>query len=127
MYAAARRDYLDKGMGMVTMLKNKVLMAALAGSSLFLADASYAQWLNPTLDAQRMDNLRKHQQRQRAKAAAQQNQAQPAVQAARPLTRAERQAAWSIHKTEYQRRAVRDGYPSADRWFEGRARAIRTP
>ncbi|WP_336969795.1 hypothetical protein [Sphingobium aromaticiconvertens] len=126
-YAAANRDYPDIEMWKAPMLKNKVLMTALAGSSLFLADAAHAQWLGPTLDAQRMDNLRKHQQRQRAKAAGQQNQAQPAERTARPLTRAERQAAWSIHKVHYQRRVIRDGQASADRWFEARARAMRRP
>lgn len=126
-YAAASRGWLGIAMGKATMLKNKVMMAALAGSSLFLADAAHAQWLGPTLDAQRMDNLRKHQQRQRAKAAGQQTQAQPTERTARTLTRAERQAAWSIHKVHYQRRVVRDGQASADRWFEARARAMRRP
>lgn len=40
----------------------------------------------------------------------------------RPLTLAERQAAWSNNKAEYRRRLVRDGQASADRWLEQQAR-----
>lgn len=105
------------------MVKNKLTVAMIAGASLFIADAASAQWLNSTLDAQRADNLRKHQQRQAQKAAEKQKQPQPKATTPRPLTRAERKAAWSIHEAEYRRRAVRDGYASADRWFEERARA----
>lgn len=41
---------------------------------------------------------------------------------ARPLTLAERQAAWSANKAEYRRRLVRDGQASADRWLDQQAR-----
>ncbi|HEY0622209.1 hypothetical protein [Sphingomonas sp.] len=74
-----------------------------------------AQWLNPTLDAQRWDNLRKHQQRQRQRAQQKHRQGQ---QSAR-VTLAERQAAWSRNKAEYRRRMLRDGPASADRWLDG--------
>ena len=42
-----------------------------------------------------------------------------------PLTLAERQAAWSTHKTEYRRRLLRDGQASADRWLDAQARTAR--
>lgn len=42
-----------------------------------------------------------------------------------PLTLAERQAAWSTHKTEYRRRLLRDGQVSADRWLDAQARTAR--
>ena len=100
-------------------------MAVSIGSSLVLADAAYAQWLNPTLDAQRWNNLRQHQQRQREKAAEPKRQAPPAARTVQPLTLAERQAAWSSNKAEYQRRLLRDGQVSADRWLDGIARANR--
>lgn len=74
-----------------------------------------AQWLNPTLDSQRWDNLRKHQQRQRQRAQQQHRQGQ---QSAR-VTLAERQSAWSRNKAEYRRRMLRDGTASADRWLDG--------
>lgn len=108
------------------MAKYKVLMTVLTGLSLFIAAEASAQWLNPTLDAQRWDNLRKHQQRQAKQAADGKKQAPPATSTAPPLTRAERQAAWAIHEDEYKHRVVRDGYPSADRWFQGQARAMGT-
>lgn len=74
-----------------------------------------AQWLNPTLDAQRWDNLRKHQQRQRQRA----QQKRRATQPAGRVSVVERQAAWSRNKTEYRRRMLRDGTASADRWLDG--------
>lgn len=42
---------------------------------------------------------------------------------ARPLTLAERQAAWSSNKDEYRRRVASDGQASADRWLDEQARA----
>lgn len=80
-----------------------------------------AQWLNPTLDAQRWDNLRKHQQRQRQRAQQKHRQGQPSAR----VTLAERQAAWSRNKAEYRRRMLRDGTASADRWLDGLALANR--
>jgi len=76
----------------------KFLMMTLAGSSLFVADAAYTQ--RP-------------------------NQAQSAERTGRPLTLAERQAAWSGNKAEYRRRVAQDGQASADRWLDGQARAKR--
>jgi len=57
-------------------------------------------------------------------------QAQPRGEPARsapdrPLTTAERQAAWSLHKAEYRRRLLRDGQASADRWLDSQARTTR--
>lgn len=43
--------------------------------------------------------------------------------AQRPLTLAERQAAWKANKAEYRRRLVNDGQRSADRWLDQQARA----
>lgn len=43
----------------------------------------------------------------------------------RPLTLAERQAAWSEHKAEYRRRLLRDGRAGADRWLDAQALAAR--
>lgn len=106
-------------------MKRKILLAALTGSSLLLSDAASAQWLDPTLDSQRWSNLRKHQQRQREKALQQQRQSRPGVESGKPLTLAERQAAWSRNKAEYRRRLLRDGQASADRWLDGIARANR--
>lgn len=40
----------------------------------------------------------------------------------RPLSLAERQAAWSRNKTEYRRRMLRDGPAAADRWLDQQAR-----
>jgi hypothetical protein len=76
----------------------KLLMMTLAGSTLLLADASHAQ---------------------------QQRQHQSTATSERPLTVAERQAAWSSHKVEYRRRLARDGQASADRWLDSQARAMR--
>lgn len=95
------------------------LTAFLAGSALLLADAAYAQWLNPHLDSQRWSNLRKHQQRQRQKAIEKRSQMEAGTKGpARPLTLSERQAAWSRNKAEYRRRLQRDGQASADRWLD---------
>lgn len=77
------------------MAKVGALIAVLAGSFLFIAD---------TADAQQRDRTQ-------------------STATARPLTLAERQAAWSSNKAEYQRRVVRDGQSSADRWLDERARA----
>ncbi len=107
------------------MIRDKFLVTVLAGSSLFIAEGAFAQWLNPTLDAQRWDNLRRHQQQQARQAADGNNQARPAAETSPPLTRAERKAAWTVYEAEYQRRVTRDGHASADRWFEERARAMK--
>lgn len=48
-----------------------------------------------------------------------------AAAASKPVTLAERQAAWSANKAEYRRRLVSDGQRSADRWLEEQARAKR--
>lgn len=106
-------------------MKHKLLLAAMVGSSLLVADAAYAQWLDPALDSQRWSNLRKHQQRQREKAQQQQKQRRAGGESTKPLTLAERQAAWSQNKGEYRRRLLRDGQASADRWLDGVARANR--
>src|SRR5690606_23380489 len=77
---------------------NRIVLAALAGSSLFLA--------YPTL-AQRQPTV------------------QPDAASGRPLTLAERQAAWNDHKAEYRRRVAQDGQRSADRWLDQQALAKR--
>lgn len=88
-------------------------LAISAAAMLFAAPAPVAaQWLGPTLDAQRWDNLRKHQQRQRAQ------QKRQAEHPAGRVTQAERQTAWSRNKAEYRRRMLRDGPASADRWLD---------
>lgn len=79
------------------------------------------QWLNPTLDAQRWDNLRKHQQRQRQRAQQKHRQGQQSSR----VTLAERQAAWSRNRAEYRRRMLRDGTASADRWLDSLVLASR--
>ncbi|HKX89894.1 MAG TPA: hypothetical protein VJM13_11835 [Sphingopyxis sp.] len=104
-------------------MKRHFIAAAIAGSSLFLVDTAFAQWLEPHLDSQRWSNLRKHQQEQ-AKKAAEQRKRSGAVDT-RPVTLAERQAAWSQNKAEYRRRLLRDGQASADRWLDGLVRASR--
>lgn len=104
-------------------MKRHLLLAAVAGSSLFLVDTAQAQWLEPHLDAQRWANLRKHQQEQ-AKKAAEQRKHGRAVDD-KPVTLAERQAAWSQNKAEYRRRMLRDGQASADRWLDSLVRANR--
>ena len=77
---------------------NRIVLAALAGSSLFLAYPTLAQ-------------------RQPA--------AQSDAASGRPLTLAERQAAWNDHKAEYRRRVAQDGQRSADRWLDQQALAKR--
>lgn len=91
------------------------LLASCAALMLFAGPAPVqAQWLNPTLDAQRWDNLRKHQQRQRQRAQQKHKQGQQSSR----VTLAERQSAWSRNKAEYRRRMLRDGTASADRWLD---------
>lgn len=104
-------------------MKRHLLLAAMAGSSLFLVDVAQAQWLEPHLDSQRWANLRKHQQEQ-ARKAAEQRKRNGAVDT-KPVTLAERQAAWSRNKTEYRKRMLRDGQASADRWLDSLVRANR--
>ncbi|MBO9697970.1 MAG: hypothetical protein J7499_17390 [Sphingopyxis sp.] len=104
-------------------MKRHFILAAMAGSSLFLVDTARAQWLEPQLDSQRWSNLRKHQQEQ-ARRAAEQRKRSGAVDT-RPVTLAERQAAWSQNKAEYRRRMLRDGQVRADRWLDSLVRAGR--
>lgn len=93
----------------------KLLAACAAITLLATPQPGFAQWLNPTLDSQRWDNLRKHQQRQRQRAQQKHRQGQQSSR----VTLAERQAAWSRNKSEYRRRMLRDGTASADRWLDG--------
>jgi hypothetical protein len=72
------------------MQRKLIVLALVAGASLFAADAAHAQYLDSFLDAQRWSNLREHQQEQRKKAEQQQGR----NQATKPVTLAERQAAW---------------------------------
>ena len=100
-----------------------LLLIGLAGASLFAADVAHAQYLDSYLDAQRWARLREHQQEQQKKA----GQQKPRVrsESTKPVTLAERQAAWSRNKTEYRRRMLRDGQASADRWLDSIVRAGR--
>lgn len=88
-----------------------------------------AQWLNPSLDAQRWNNLRNHQQKIREDRLKNQDRqsTETAAQAAnrQPLTLAERQTAWSQNKAEYRKRLMSDGKASADRWLDQIAMANR--
>ncbi|HET6523931.1 hypothetical protein [Sphingopyxis sp.] len=104
-------------------MKHPLLFATLAGSSLLFADVAAAQWLEPQLDSQRWANLRKHQQEQAKKAAEQRKRGRP--DDTKPVTLAERQAAWSRNKREYRQRLLRDGQTSADRWLDSIVRANR--
>lgn len=91
-------------------------LASCAAVMLFAGPAPVtAQWLNPHLESQRWNNLRKHQQRQRQRAQQKHRQGQQSGR----VSIAERQAAWSRNKTEYRRRMLRDGPVSADRWLDG--------
>lgn len=92
----------------------KFLATGAAGALFTVPAPAEAQWLNPHLDSQRWNNLRKHQQRQRQRAQQKHKHAQPADR----VTLAERQAAWSRNKAEYRRRMLRDGPASADRWLD---------
>lgn len=56
-------------------------------------------------------------------ALAQQPTSTGSAAAQRPLTLAERQAAWKANEAEYRRRLVNDGQRSADRWLDQQARA----
>lgn len=97
-------------------------LAICAAAMVFAVPAPVqAQWLGPTLDAQRWDNLRKHQQRQRQRA----QQKRQADRPAGRVTQAERQAAWSRNKAEYRRRMLRYGPASADRWLDSLVRQSR--
>lgn len=63
-------------------------------------------WLTPHLEAKRHDNVRKRQPtRQQATAN-------------RRFSMAERQAAWSRHKSEYGRKLMSEGPQGADRWLD---------
>lgn len=104
-------------------MKRPILFAAMAASSLLFVDIAAAQWLEPQLDSQRWANLRKHQQEQARKAAEQRKHGRP--DDAKPVTLAERQAAWSQNKSEYRRRMLRDGQASADRWLDNIVRTNR--
>jgi len=88
-----------------------------------------AQWLNPHLDAQRWNNLRKHQQKIREDRLKNQDRQGTETTADRatdqPLTLAERQTAWSQNKVEYRKRLLSDGKVSADRWLDQIALANR--
>lgn len=79
--------------------KTRAAIAVLAGSFLFCVGPSAAQ---------------------------SRNQSDTAEASARPLTLAERQAAWSKNKEEYQNRLLRDGQASADRWLDEQARGHAT-
>jgi hypothetical protein len=74
-------------------------------------------WLTPHLEGQRAKRLQNHQRKLREREQAQQRAA--------PVSLAERQAVWSGNKAEYQRRLLRDGQTSADRWLDELARAQR--
>lgn len=96
-------------------MTGKFLVIGAAIMLLFAGPApAPAQWLQPHLDSQRWDNLRKHQQRQRQRAQQKHRQGQPSAR----VSLAERQAAWSRNKSEYRRRMLRDGTASADRWLD---------
>ena len=71
------------------MQRKLIVLALVAGASLFAADAARAQYLDSFLDAQRWSNLREHQQEQQKKAQQQHNRAPNA----KPVTLAERQDA----------------------------------
>lgn len=95
-------------------MRGKLLAVGAAVMLLAPPAPAAAQWLNPTLDAQRWDNLRKHQQRQQQRARQKRKVGQPAGR----VSQAERQSAWSRNKAEYRRRMLRDGTASADRWLD---------
>ncbi|MCW4460591.1 hypothetical protein OK349_02650 [Sphingomonas sp. BT-65] len=80
-----------------------------------------AQWLDSHLEAQRWNNLRKHQQRQRQRAQQKHRRGQQSSR----VTLAERQSAWSRNKAEYRRRMLRNGTASADRWLDSLVLASR--
>jgi hypothetical protein len=106
------------------------LVALLVGSSAVLLPVmAQAQWLGPTLDAQRWSRLNKHQQEQRRKAQERRRDNGTAATSASvnssPLNLAERQKAWNSNKAEYQKRLLRDGKSSADRWLDQVALADR--
>ncbi|WP_447761677.1 hypothetical protein [Sphingopyxis panaciterrae] len=69
--------------------------------------------------------MRKHPQRQREKAQRQQRQDRPGAETTKPLTLAERPAAWSQNEAEYRRGQLRYGQASADRWLDSVARINR--
>jgi hypothetical protein len=76
-----------------------------------------AQWLNPHLDAQRWNNLRRHQQRNR-----QPPRAAPGARSAE--AEALRRQRMQQLRPEYERRVARDGQAQADQWLARRAREL---
>lgn len=74
-------------------------------STLMVSSPAAAQmdWLSPHLEAKRHDNIREHQQRKKKRT---------------QITMAERQAAWSRHKSEYRRKLLSEGQRGADLWLD---------
>jgi hypothetical protein len=105
--------------------------------------AAGMDWLTPHLESQRFGNQLRRNQRARERTLQGRGQTQsgtggaaapvpqggaqppPAAPARGQPTMAQRQAAWSRHRAEYQRRLLRDGQASADRWLDGHIRAGR--
>ena len=95
-----------------------LVMAAVASPA-----PAQMDWLTPHLDSQRYKNTMDAQRRAREKRRQQGHEGQQARQGPeageqRPVTLAERQAAWSRNKAEYRRRMLHEGPRAADRWLD---------
>jgi short subunit dehydrogenase-like uncharacterized protein len=101
-----------------------IVSTAASINGIALPSPAAAQWLGPHLDAQRYDNLRRHQQRQAERrrqerqGQQQQQQGQQQQQPTTSFTMAQRQEAWSRHKAEYRRIMLQQGMAAADRWLD---------
>ncbi len=100
-----------------------IVFTATSVSVVAVPSPAAAQWLGPHLEAQRHDNLRRHQQRLHKKRlqerqAQQPRRGQQQRQQAAPISMAQRQAAWSRHKAEYRRIMLQRGPGAADRWLD---------
>ena len=99
------------------------MLGKLTGGALLLAllvwspAAAPMDWLSPHLESKRHDNVRKRQQQQHQRNR-QLQQTKQQTAPGRQITMAERQAAWSRHKSEYRRKLLSEGQTGADRWLD---------
>lgn len=125
-------------------MRRSAMLRLLLGGLLVPGSARAMDYLTPHLESQRYGNQLRRQQRARERARQRRNASGGAANGtgaagaagatgtprqgqgnARPVSMAERQAAWSRHRPEYQRRLLRDGQASADRWLDKQVRAGR--
>lgn len=95
-----------------------VLLASLPVSDLGVRPAAAMDWLTPNLESQRHNNIRRHQQRQRAQHRATQPRYAAPSRPAPGISAARRQQMMRQIEPEYYRRVRAHGKASADRWLK---------